>query len=93
MYKRQVPNAGKSFFQSERCSYAYRVQLAGLTPAEFNNRPHGPPWHPHRHAEQDNTAPETIWFARDYDNFHGQAGQIGARRYVYIDGHVSDYEN
>ncbi|MBN1488449.1 MAG: prepilin-type N-terminal cleavage/methylation domain-containing protein [Phycisphaerae bacterium] len=89
---RPIPNVGKSFFESERSSYEYRWGLAGLTPMEFSQRPHGPPGHPHMHPEQ-KVSPNTIWFARDYDNFHGKAGQIGARRYVYIDGHVSDFEN
>lgn len=92
MTDRPAPNTGLSFFQSERSSYEYRCSLAGLTPAEFYRRPHGPPWHPHQHPN-DRTPGNTIWFARDYDNFHGRAGQNGARRYAYIDGHVSDYEN
>ncbi|HSW46089.1 MAG TPA: hypothetical protein VLM89_11015, partial [Phycisphaerae bacterium] len=90
--ERPVPNTGLSYFQSERCSYEYRTSLAGLTPIQFSQRPHGPPWAQHQHTD-DKTAPNTIWFARDYENFHGKAGQNGARRYVYIDGHVSDYEN
>lgn len=94
---RLAPNAGLSFFQSERSSYSYRdqmfVQLGGLTPIEFGQfgmHGHGP-WHHSR--ESSKVPPNTIWFARDYDNFHGKAGDIGARRYVYIDGHVSDFEN
>jgi len=34
----------------------------------------------------------SIWIMRDYFNFHGEAGTPGARRYLYIDGHVTDYE-
>jgi hypothetical protein len=30
---------------------------------------------------------------RDYNNFHGESGEPGARRYLYIDGHVADFEN
>lgn len=89
---RDIPNAGKSYFQSERSSYQYRYALRGLTPTQFNQMPHGPPGREHTHPN-DAHAPSTIWFACDYDNFHGKAGQNGARRYVYIDGHVSDYEN
>ena len=90
--ERLAPNVGLSFFQSERSSYEYRFRLAGLTPTEFGANAGGHGWH-HRHDPGTNLPPNTVWFARDYDNFHGKAGQIGARRYVYIDGHVSDYEN
>jgi prepilin-type N-terminal cleavage/methylation domain-containing protein len=89
--ERSAPNVGLSFFQSERSSYEYRIRLNGLTPDRFNEITGGPPWH--QHAPDRKVPPATIWFARDYDNFHGKAGQNGARRYVYIDGHVSDYEN
>lgn len=90
--ERPAPNTGKSYFESERSSYAYRTQLAGLTPAQFNQRPHGPPGHEHLHPD-DRTPGESIYFAYDYWNFHGNAGEMGARRYAYIDGHVGDYEN
>jgi prepilin-type N-terminal cleavage/methylation domain-containing protein len=89
---RLAPNTGLSFFQSERSSYSYRdriyIQLGGLTPTEFS--PHGP-WG--RQLKTNKAPPNSIWFAQDYDNFHGKAGEIGARRYVYIDGHVADWEN
>ena len=35
----------------------------------------------------------TVWIMRDYNNFHGEGGKPGARRYLYIDGHVTDFEN
>ena len=88
---RAAPNTGLSFFQSERSSYEYRVHLAGLKSTEIG-RNGGRPWPPPG-GQDDSVSPNTVWFARDYDNFHGKAGQTGARRYVYIDGHVSDYEN
>ena len=79
---RPAPNTGLSFFQSERSSYCYRGWLAGRTPQEFNN-----------HPMLEGQAPHTIWVMRDYDNFHNRGGKPGARRYLYIDGHVADYEN
>ena len=86
---RPVPNTGLSYFQSERSSYEYRTRLAGLTPIEFTaHAGGGGPSGSHVKV-----APNTVWFARDFENFHGKAGQIGARRYVYIDGNVRDYEN
>ncbi len=97
---RKAPSVGLSYYQTERSSYGYRFRLMGLTPAEFSEQnPNLPEWHhhPRRPNEPDRprpkVAPATIWFACDYDNFHGKEGQMGARRYVYIDGHVSDYEN
>ena len=97
---RGAPNIGLSYFQSERSSYEYRYQLAGLTPlqldqhsANFPDFHHGRPGHEQHHNSGDKEPPNTIWFARDYWNFHGKAGTIGARRYIYIDGHVGDFEN
>lgn len=84
---RPEPNNGLSYFESEKSSYEYRFRpgLGGNTIAEvassmkrFTGR-----------AIADNT----IWIMRDYDNFHGNAGEAGARRYLYADGHVTDFEN
>ena len=84
---RLEPNNGLSYFESEKTSYEYRSRpgLGGRTIAEvassmksFTGR-----------AIADNT----IWIMRDYDNFHGNAGEAGARRYLYADGHVTDFEN
>jgi len=102
--QRSAPNTGKSFFESERSSYEYRVRLAGLKPQEFY-KAIGPPWH----ENTEPVAPSTVWMARDYDNFHYKRftrpenrpfidpGQqkipVGARRYIYYDGHVTDFEN
>ena len=35
----------------------------------------------------------TIWIMRDYGDFHAKTGQKGARRYLYYDCHVENYEN
>jgi prepilin-type N-terminal cleavage/methylation domain-containing protein len=92
---RDVPNTGRSYFQSERSSYGYRTRLAGYTPNEFTKATE----HRHRHQGEETRdttkklPANTIWFANDYNNFHGKAGQVGSRRYAYIDGHVSDFEN
>ena len=82
---RPAPNAGRSYFESERSSYEYRVQFGGRTVRDvvngfgrFGNRI---------------VAENAIWILRDYDNFHGPGGQPGARRYLYLDGHVTDFEN
>lgn len=82
---RPDPNDGRSYFDSEHSSYEYQTRFAGSTIQEvatryerFTGRP---------------VADNTIWLMRDYDNFHGKAGNPGARRYLYIDGHVTDFEN
>ena len=95
-----------SYFQTEHSSYEYRTSLAGLTPATFNERAIGanpnnnPTWRGprsdywlRRSQAQARIAPSSVWFARDYNNFHGKGGTNGSRRYVYIDAHVTDYEN
>jgi prepilin-type N-terminal cleavage/methylation domain-containing protein len=82
---RPEPNIGKSYFQSEKSSYEYRVRLRGMTTREAANRAE-------RFAGRTVTE-NTIWIMRDYFNFHGPEGTLGARRYLYIDGHVADFEN
>ncbi|MCP4249919.1 MAG: prepilin-type N-terminal cleavage/methylation domain-containing protein [bacterium] len=91
---RKPPNAGLSYFQSERSSYEYRqsvgwhhwhIRLPGRTITEVA-----------RLWEEQSGQPKgehSIWTMRDWNNFHGKGGTIGARRYLYIDGHVTDYEN
>jgi len=82
---RPAPNAGKSYFDSDRTSYEYRIQLIGQTAAEAAKRASD--------FLQDPVAENTLWLLRDFDNFHGKAGTMGARRYLYSDGHVTDYEH
>ena len=92
-FDRDPPNTGLSYFQSERSSYEYRTGhhghslLAGRTITEVANLME-------RHSGQPK-AEHSIWIMQDYRNFHNPAGtsKVGARRYLYIDGHVTDYEN
>lgn len=81
---RPFPNANKSFFESERSSYEYQVRLGGLTMEKYaltlEKRSGRPP--------QQNS----IWILRDYGNFHAPGGTPGARRYLYNDGRVTDYQ-
>lgn len=82
---RPSPNAGKSYFESEKSSYEYRVRLGGQMIDRYANR-----------IEQftERVVPEdAIWIMRDYENFHGTGGSAGARRYLYNDGSVSDFKN
>jgi hypothetical protein len=82
---RTPPNVGLSYFQSERSSYEYRTQLGGQKLDQVVGR---------IESFTDRVIPEnTVWIFRDYFNFHGSAGAIGARRYLYVDGHVGDFEN
>jgi len=82
---RDPPNLGKSYFESEGSSYEYRTRFGGQTLDEVSKRL----------RERFDTAvnENTIWIMRDYGNFHGEAGTLGARRYLYVDGHVADFEN
>ncbi|MHC5110829.1 MAG: type II secretion system protein [Planctomycetota bacterium] len=81
---RPAPNMSKSYFESEKSSFEFRVHLGGRTLAQVRAR-----FLDFGIAVTDNS----IWVMRDYDNFHGTAGKPGSRRYLYIDGHVGDYEN
>ena len=93
--ERDSPNAGLSYFDSEETSYEYHIM-------EFGVRPHFPflggrsieeavALLSRRHPDRP-IALNAVWLMRDYDNFHGKAGTPGARRYLFVDGHVGDYE-
>lgn len=84
---RAAPNAGLSFFQSEKSSYEYRMfpPLGGRTVQDLATR---------MSQFGDRVVAENqVYIMRDYNNFHGKAGKPGARRYLYVDGHVTDFEN
>lgn len=84
--ERTVPNIGKPYFATERCSYEYRSHLlGGETMKGALERI--------RDFTGENRQENSIWIFRDYDNFHAAGGTEGARRYVYVDGHVTDFEN
>lgn len=82
---REPPNNGKSYFETEGSSYEYRWPFGGQTLDEVSKRI--------QNRFDTAVGENTIWIMRDYDNFHGEPGKPGARRYLYIDGHVADYEN
>ena len=82
---RPAPNHGLSYYESERSSYEYRIQIGGQKIEQVVTRM--------KRFGGRTVTDNTIWIMRDYDNFHGEAGQPGARRYLYIDGHVEDFEN
>lgn len=93
--KRKEPNTGLSYFESEKISYEYHIfdrrahpemiLLGGRSIEEavalLSRR------HPDRPI-----AVNAVWLMRDYNNIHGKAGTPGARRYLFVDGHVGDYE-
>ncbi len=82
---RLEPNAGKSYYESEKSSYEYRRGLGGQSLDELAKRMSG--------RSSRVIADNMIYIMRDYFNFHAAAGEPGARRYLYVDGHVTDYEN
>jgi prepilin-type N-terminal cleavage/methylation domain-containing protein len=75
--ERLPPNVNKT--------YEYRDRLAGQTLEEYVARI--------RDRTGQVIAPSSVWIFRDFNNFHAPAGALGSRRYVYIDGHVTDFEN
>ena len=92
-YHRDPPLTGMSWFQSERSSYVYgneRGFLCGRTIEEYANaiealrRRFG--------GSHDPVPTNTIWVLRDFRDFHARPGSTRNRNYLYVDGHVSDYE-
>ncbi len=96
---RPEPNINKTYFESERSSYEYRGalpwgpdgsrRLAGRTVEEYvqaQRAEHAD------HPEHPITPVSSVWIFRDFTNFHASAGTPGARRYLYIDGRVTDFE-
>jgi prepilin-type N-terminal cleavage/methylation domain-containing protein len=84
--RREPPNVDLSYFETERSSYEYRERLLGGRTTDEVAR-----FLKERLGRI--VAENTIWVLRDYFNFHGKEGMPGARRYLYIDGHVGDFEN
>jgi prepilin-type N-terminal cleavage/methylation domain-containing protein len=82
---RGEPNGYKSYFDTERSSYAYRFSLGGETMQEYVRRFE-------EHHPDAKIRMNSVWIFQDYNNFHAAGGTPGARRYLYIDGHVTDYE-
>ena len=93
-------SSAKSYFETEKSSYAFRT--GETLPSDIEGR--GRPGLCGRSMKslvelikqrRDRTLNENqIWIMSDYWNFHDPAGQTnpGARRYLYLDGRVQDYE-
>lgn len=81
---RPFPNANKSYFQSERTSYEYQIRIGGETLEQYA----------HTLEQRMGQKPQvnSIWLLRDYSNFHAPGGKPGARRYLYNDGRVTDFQ-
>lgn len=85
---RLAPNDGLTYFQSEGSSYEYRADrpwLAGRTAKEISGI--------FKERRAQTVADNSFYILRDYNNFHGPVDKLGARRYLYNDGHVTDFEN
>lgn len=82
---RGLPHGTKPYYATEKSSYEYRWRLGGRTIKELLER----------RAEffGRRTMENNFWIFRDIDNFHGPPDKPGARRYVYNDGHVTDFED
>ena len=84
-FERTPPNSMKPYFQTEKTSYQYRTRLGGMTAAEWvRQRAQFTGIH-----YNENTG----WIFADYNAFHGPKGKPGSFRYLFYDGHVSDFEN
>jgi prepilin-type N-terminal cleavage/methylation domain-containing protein len=80
--ERIAPYGNTPYFKTERSSYEYATRLGGLTMQEYAQLwEKGHPDHKLR--------VNSVWIFTDYDNFHPEPA---ARRYLYYDGHVTDFE-
>lgn len=94
---REDPNTGKTYYESEKCSYQYR----GAQSAPFPNAPklagNTMDAYLKRIKEIRDTLYQesTVWIMSDYDNFHDpeRPDSKNARRYLFNDGHVTEFEN
>ena len=82
--RREDPNTERSYYETERSSYEYRSRMGGYTMHVLINV--------FRRWVDESAAENALWLVRDYDNFHGKSGESGSRNYLYIDGHVADFE-
>lgn len=84
-FERLKPNIRKPYYVTEKSSYQYRGHLlGGQTMKAALERI--------RDFLGESRQESSIWIFQDYDNFHAPGGTEGARRYVYSDGRVSDFE-
>lgn len=85
--ERGEPNQTKSYFETEKSSYELRFPppVGGKSVEQLT--------YDFERFTRRQIASNMIWVIRDYANFHNPAGEKGARRYLYLDGHVTDYEN
>lgn len=90
--EREPPHVGKSYFQTERSSYEYRSMFGGQTIDEIAGRIEQRMAGRSRDESHEPVPVQTIWIFRDWYNFHGPGGKPGSRNYLYVDGHVSDFE-
>jgi prepilin-type N-terminal cleavage/methylation domain-containing protein len=98
---RPGPNAGRSYFETEKSSYCFNTYLHMLRDdASMTDGPYGRPVKLAEVVRSDRAkaffggqAPEeSIWLLRDYIAFHGKAGAKHSTNYAYLDGRVGDLE-
>jgi len=97
-YLRDMPNTGKSYFQSERSSFEYRIMIGpprGGRTFEDMRLPGKTIDEISRLIElvvEQPASPSAIWYFRDWNGFHAQKGKSQSRNYLHLDGHVADFE-
>ena len=100
-FSRDPPLTRMSWYQSERTSYQYgneRGRLCGRTIDEYANAIER--MNRRFRGTNEPVPVNTVWVMRDFKNFHAKRGAArdaspGAgrnRNYLYVDGHVADYE-
>lgn len=93
---RQDPWKGQSYFQSEHSSYEYRVIIGRGhrrgEPLFLMGNTMDTVARQLAQMYDEPVPPNTIWYLRDWVGFHAQEGKARTRNYLYVDGHVADYE-
>ncbi len=72
---------GMTFFELETMSYEYNSRIVWNPKEQLPNR---------REEIVKNRDSSTIWIVFDFAPFHAAPGTVGARNFLYIDGHVAN---
>jgi type II secretory pathway pseudopilin PulG len=65
----------ETYFGQEGISYEYRERVANKTREQIRK-------------ERGDVSSSIIYIVNDFGPFHGSAGDVGSRNFIYMDGHV-----
>lgn len=73
--------AFSTYFEREGLSYDYKLTLIGKTRQEALDEP----------INSYDGSSGHLWVVYDFDAFHGEKGELTARNFAYLDGHVEGF--